>query len=169
MSFLYWGPESWIQQQKERIASPDLLPRMQLASWAVTAHSWFISNFLLIKTPTSFSVGLLLASFPVLLVSGMVQTQRQHEVLGFVELHEILLGPSVPGLPRWHTVLQVCPPHHSPCKLAVGALTPTVCVIDKDIRSPSQSQDTALSTAFVACLHPDTTPMRSAPWPHPST
>ncbi|KAK4831203.1 hypothetical protein QYF61_016040 [Mycteria americana] len=76
---------------------------------------------------------------PVLIL-GVALTQVQDPALGLVEHHEVHMGPllqlvqvpldGIPSLRRVNHTTQL----GVACKLAEGALDPTVCVIDEDIK-----------------------------------
>ncbi|KAK4824302.1 hypothetical protein QYF61_013047, partial [Mycteria americana] len=132
MSFLYWGPQNHMQYS--------IQPRIRLAFWAASTHCGLTSNFSSTSTPKSFCTGLLsIHSFPSLLTLGIALTQVQDLALGLVELHGVRMGPllkpvkvpldGIPSLKRINCTTQL----GLICKLAEGALNPTVYVINKDI------------------------------------
>ncbi|KAJ7414783.1 hypothetical protein BTVI_40233 [Pitangus sulphuratus] len=80
-----------------------------------------------------------------LLMSGIAPTQVQHLAFGFVELHEVLMGPLLKLIQVPLDGILFCCVNCTAqlgvtCKLAESALDPTVYVIDIDIKE-HESQD----------------------------
>ncbi|KAJ7404971.1 testosterone 17-beta-dehydrogenase 3-like [Willisornis vidua] len=87
--------------------------------------------------------------FQSVLVSEIAQSQVHHFALVFIELHEVLIFQllNFVQVPLEHIPFFCCVSFtaqlHVICKLAEGALDPSVCAIDEDIKK-CQSQDRAL-------------------------
>jgi len=117
-------------------------PRIQLAFWAVNAHCQVMLSFLSTNSPKSFFAGLLsILSLPSLcLCLGLPQHRVQDLALGFVELHEVCMGPPLkPGKVPLDGMLSLQHVDHTAQlgvigKFAEGALNPTVHAADKDVK-----------------------------------
>ena len=81
-------------------------PRIQLAFWAVRVRGWLTSDFPSISTPQVFFGKAAINRFlpQLVLVMHVASTQVQDLALGFVEPHEVDLGPLLK--PVW---MESCP------------------------------------------------------------
>jgi len=123
-------------------------PRIQLATWAVSAHCWLMSSLSSTCTPKSFWAGAALSPFipqPVL-IPGVALTQVKDLALGLVEPHEVQMGPflKLVQVPLDDIPSFLCVSHTMQlgviCKLTEGALDLTKSSV-KMLNSTAPSTD----------------------------
>ncbi|KAK4823973.1 hypothetical protein QYF61_008592 [Mycteria americana] len=112
-------------------------PRIRLAFWAVSAHCQLMSSFSFTSIPSPSLQGCSQSLHPL---AWVALTQVQDLALGLIEPHEVHKSPllqlvhvpldGILSLRRVNRTTQL----GVICKLAEGALDPTVYVIDEDIK-----------------------------------